>query len=333
MPGRETEGTLAPGRRVVPLAGMPNPPPLPAPEPSPAVPTPSTGEGASPAVAPADPAGTVVRSTASGAWAVPVEAPLPGDVRLGGIAAFLAGLKAPWVGLRFMNARPKLWRHGILPVLCNLVLTAALVVGLYYASSWGFAWVDEKLAGGWGWKILAVLSKTAVVCVALAAAVGAWILFQGILCGFFYSRLAREVEIALGLDPRAMREVPFLYQVIDAVRDLAWLTTIAAGCLVLNFVPVIGSVAAFFVGAYFNCLAFGIEYLDYPQALRARDRRAQRAFARQHRAATLGLGAGAFLISFLPLLGAVLLTTATTGAVLLYRRLEPNAAAGVPPAR
>ena len=38
--------------------------------------------------------------------------------------------------------------------------------------------------------------------------------------------------------------------------------------------------------------------------------------------ATLGLGSSVMLLTFIPLLSPVLLTTAATGAVLLYRELE-----------
>lgn len=257
-----------------------------------------------------------------------MQTPPPVPVELKGLAAFAAGMKAPLTGLRFMNRRPELWRHGILPVTCNLLLTAALIIGLFYGARWGFEKLDAWFDPGWGWKILAVLSKIAVVIVAIGLTIAAWILFQGILCGYFYSRLAREVELALGLPAEAMREVPFWYQVADALRDLFWLSLIAIGCFVLNFIPIIGSIGAMIAGAYFNCFTFGLEYLDYPQALRARSWKKQRDFARKHRAATLGLGASALVLSFVPILNAIMLTTAATGAVLLYRQLEPRAGEG-----
>ena len=46
------------------------------------------------------------------------------------------------------------------------------------------------------------------------------------------------------------------------------------------------------------------------------------AAARRLRAATLDLGSSGMLLTFIPLLSPVLLTTAATGAVLLYRKLE-----------
>ena len=245
--------------------------------------------------------------------------PLP---RRSALSSFLAGFAAPWAGLRYMNRHPSLWRHGILPVLCNLVLSAALFVGLIYGWFRAYAWLGTLFPANWWGATLAVLSVILVAALEIALAVAAWIVFQGIFCGFFYSRLAREVEIQLGLTPDRMREVPLLYQITDALLDLTALTAVAVGCFLFGWIPIIGAPVALAFGLYFDGFVFGMDYLDYPQALRARGRSVQRAFARRHRAATLGLGTSVMLITFIPLLSPVLLTTAATGAVLLYRELE-----------
>ena len=238
------------------------------------------------------------------------------------LTAFREGFAAPWIGLRFMNAHPALWRHGILPVLCNLVLTAALFTGLIYGWFRAYAWIDTLFPANWWWSALEVLSVILVAALEIALAVAAWIVSQGIFCGYFYSKLAREVELLLGLKPEQMREVPLLYQITDALRDLAALTAVAVGCFILGWVPLLGAPVALGIGLYFDCFVFGMDYLDYPQALRARGRKVQRAFARRHRATTLGLGSSVWLLTFIPVLSPVLLTTAATGAVLLYRKLE-----------
>ncbi len=249
-------------------------------------------------------------------------APPPLPSRRGALSSFLDGFAAPWAGLRYMNAHPRLWRHGILPILCNLLLSVALFAGLVYGWFRAYAWLGTAFPENWWGATLAILSVIVVAALEIALAVAAWIVFQGILCGFFYSRLAREVEIQLGLAPERMHEVPLLYQVTDAILDLAVLVAVAIGCFLIGWVPFVGAPLAVGLGLYFDCFVFGMDYLDYPQALRARGRRVQRAFARRHRAATLGLGSSVMLLTFIPLLSPVLLTTAATGAVLLYRKLE-----------
>jgi CysZ protein len=224
-----------------------------------------------------------------------------------------------------MQQHPRLWRHAVLPVLCNLVLSALLLAGLIYGGVALYDYLEALLPSErWWWDIVRVLWGVVVTAMILACALVGWLLFQGILCGFFYSLLAREVEIQLGMNPADIREVPLWYQVVDALLDAVVLTGVAVGCFVLSFVPVIGAPSALLIGGYFNCFVFGMDYLDYPQALRAFDRRAQREFARRHRAATLGLGASVSLLTFVPVVNSILLTTAAVGAVLLYRRLEPE---------
>ncbi|HLP03300.1 MAG TPA: EI24 domain-containing protein [Opitutaceae bacterium] len=246
--------------------------------------------------------------------------PLPRPA--GWLARFAEGFSTPWSGLRYMNAHPALWRHGILPIICNLLLSAALFAGLIWGWFATYDWLDARFPANWWGNTLEVLSVIAVAALEIALAVAAWIVFQGIFCGFFYSRLAREVEIQLGLAPDQMREVPLIYQVTDALLDLAALTAVAIGCFAIGWIPLVGAPLAVGLGLYFDCFVFGMDYLDYPQALRARGRSVQRRFARRHRAHTLGLGTSVMLITFVPLLSPVLLTTAATGAVLLYRKLE-----------
>ena len=258
---------------------------------------------------------------------------------LTGMRGFITGFTTPWAGLMHMNRHPALWRDAILPMLLNLVLTTLFLVGLVVAAVHSFnaiyGWLDGLFPEGW-WVILEVLAGIvlglAVAVVVLGLAIAGWLVFQGILCGYFYSELARKVEIQLGLKPEQMREVPLRYQVVDALLDLGTLTLVAVGCLALNIIPVVGPVAAVVLGIYFDCFVFGMDYLDYPQALRARNRKVQRQFARRHRASTLGLGSSVMIITFIPIVNSVFLTTAAVGAVLLYRQLAPDEQPVFPPA-
>jgi hypothetical protein len=57
-----------------------------------------------------------------------------------------------------------------------------------------------------------------------------------------------------------------------------------------------------------------------PRSLRGERRIAQFRYARGISRQTVGLGAAAFLFQFVPIIGAVFLTSAVVGAVLLHRR-------------
>ncbi len=73
---------------------------------------------------------------------------------------------------------------------------------------------------------------------------------------------------------------------------------------------------------YFTCFALGREYWDYPLSLRGLRRKEKHLFANQHKMHTLGLGTAVIILLLIPIVNAVLLTTAVTGAVLLQRKIS-----------
>ena len=95
---------------------------------------------------------------------------------------------------------------------------------------------------------------------------------------------------------------------------------INAGLLMLNVMPVIGSIAALLLGFYFDGFIFGADYLDYPMSLRGMRRRDKRDLCMSHRWKTIGLGGGVFAFNLVPVVGAILGAAAVVGAVLMFHR-------------
>jgi CysZ protein len=236
-------------------------------------------------------------------------------------AAFGQGLSAPWLGFRYMARHLGLWRYGVIPVLLNLLIATLLLVVLVGLAVLFFGKLHPWFDDGRLWRLAEILFGLLLLAAVLGLALVAWLVLQGILCGHFYSKLARQVELQLGVRPGEIKELPFSYQVADTLRDVGFLAVANTACIAVQIVPGIGSVLGLCAGYYFNCFTFGLDYLDHPLALRGMRRREKRAFAKRHRAHTLGLGTAVLAITLLPLINAILLTTAVTGAVLLHRRL------------
>jgi len=235
--------------------------------------------------------------------------------------AFGEGLSGPWLGFRYMARHPGLWRYGVVPVLLNLLITTLLLVVLIVAAVLFFSRLHPWFADGWIWIVLEILFGLLLLGCVLGLALVAYFVLQGILCGHFYGKLARQVELQLGIRPEEIREVPFSYQVADTLRDVGFLALVNTACIAVQIVPGIGSVLGVCGGYYFNCFTFGLDYFDHPLALRGVRRQDKRAFAKRHRAHTLGLGTAVLALTLLPVVNAILLTTAVTGAVLLHRQL------------
>jgi uncharacterized protein involved in cysteine biosynthesis len=242
-------------------------------------------------------------------------------------SAILQGVLVPWRGLLFLVRRPTLWRYGLVPLVLNFFITTFVAVSFLGGVAALFVWLHPHYPGGWLGGVLEVASGAGLILASLAVALGTWKFLEGVLCGWFYYRLARNIERKLGVAADELLEVPWKKQVADTAVEVAALLAVNLGFLALHLIPVLGSVAGTVGGVYFNCWLLGKTYLSYPQDLRGRRRAEKVAFARGHRGQTLGLGAAALVLNFVPLLGPVLLTTAVAGSVLLYRELEKAPAA------
>jgi CysZ protein len=243
-------------------------------------------------------------------------------------AAFREGVASPWTGWRYMWQHPALWRYGLIPLVMNLLVTGLLLAALIALAGYSIVAMHPQFSDDWLGRVLEILVAVAVLIAAFGVSAIIWVILQGVLCGHFYSKLAEQVELQLGMARENIREVPFAYQIRDALGDAALLTGVNAGLLMLHCVPGIGSIVGAGGSYYFTSMTFGLDYFGHPLALRGKRRSEMRAFARRHRAHTLGLGTAVGAVSLVPLVNAVLLTTAVVGAVLLHRRLAKDDGSG-----
>jgi CysZ protein len=237
------------------------------------------------------------------------------------------GLAAPVDGFVFMARHPRLWSYAVVPVLLNILITAFILLLLIAAGAAFAVKLHPHFPSVWWGLALEILTAAAFLAVVGALAVGTGVVLNGMLCGHSHVKLARQVELLLGMRADQIHEVPFRHQAADSLRDVGWLLIVNLGLLALNIMPGAGTVAAVLLGGYFNGMTFGMDYLELPMSLRGLLREEQRAFAKRHRWHTIGLGLGVFVLNLVPVVGSILLATASAGAVLLYRRLEPAATA------
>ncbi len=243
---------------------------------------------------------------------------------------FSEGLAGSVRGLLYLNQHPALWRFAIWPTLLNAVISGLVLVVMVVGVITLIAWRVTHFDGGDWWAVmLEVLIALGLVVLALGVTLAVFWLAQGVLMGHFYSRLAAKVEEQLGIDPREIEEVSFRYQVIDAVIDTTLLLAALLGFLVLQLIPIIGTVIGLVGWVYANGYILGRDVMDHPLKLRGWRRARRRAFGWQHRGVVVGLGLVVFLLNFLPLVGAMLQTTTVVGAVLLHREMQRGAVADV----
>lgn len=238
------------------------------------------------------------------------------------------GLSAPVNGLLYMNQHPGLWRYAVWPTLLNIVISTLVLIWLIVVCiaiiGWR-AWGDGDVT--WWSVTREVLIAVGMLVLALGLTLAVYWLVQGVLMGHFFSKLAEQVERELGVEPDELGEVSFRFQVIDAAIDTTLLLLVLLGFLVLQLIPVLGTVLGFVGWVYANGYILGRDVMDHPLKLRGRRRAERRAFGRRHRGVVVGIGLVVFALNLVPVAGAMLQTTSVVGAVLLYRQMREGDAA------
>jgi uncharacterized protein involved in cysteine biosynthesis len=135
-----------------------------------------------------------------------------------------------------------------------------------------------------------------------------------------FSRLALEVERLIGLGERELKPVSLLGEAAGLIFSLLVLIVGSTVLIALIFIPVIGGILSFVVGMLFTCWIMGLDYLGYPLALRGLPRWRQYPFGWQNSSRAIGLGLFVSTCELIPILGAIPLTSAVVGAVLLQRK-------------
>jgi len=221
-----------------------------------------------------------------------------------------------------MAKRPGLWRFALAPLLLNLLVTCLLTFLLALGGIAVFSKIHAAFAGSW-WRLpVEALAFCFFIVAALGVLMAAWLVVQSVLCVWFYDRLARKVEMQIGLEPGELRDIPLGPQIADALRDALLLIAINIACLAVQIVPLIGTVLGTCGSYYFTCSTLGYAFLDYPLSLRGMRRNEKLLFVRRHRSHSLGLGTSAMFLAIVPIVNAVFLTTAVVGAVLLHRKIR-----------
>lgn len=235
------------------------------------------------------------------------------------------GALAPLRGARWLIAHPALWQWVALPIALTIgsILTA-------FGLTWRYA--DDILS--WWWPqpvgglavVWAVIYGVFVVSLFVASAVGLWILGH-IVAGPFYDRLAADVEASVVQTP----DDPFDWSVAigDAAQSfghsILGLTTyllLAAPLLLLNLVPVIGSLLYTVCGVALTSLFLARDLLDVPLSRRRFAFLTKVAYLREHLWLVLGLGLGTTGLLLVPLLDLLVLPCSVLGGTLLFLAIE-----------
>ena len=216
-------------------------------------------------------------------------------------------------------------RYVIIPLIINTTLFAAAI---YILTQQMNRWM-EKLLPGWlswlEWLILPLFAVTILLIVFFT-----FTLVANLVSAPFNSYLSASVEYKLtGSKPESLVNEPAWKTVVRTVRAeirktiyfLLWLIPLA----LLTIIPVI-NVAAPFAWFLFAAWSFSIEYTDSPLGNRGMLFEEIRAYNRDNRMRSLGLGTGVFVMTSIPVLNFLAMPVAVCAATKMTTRISAQKA-------
>ena len=177
-----------------------------------------------------------------------------------GLTSYIKALRLIWAN--------HLVRYLLIPVLLNIIVVVALVFSGVGIGDWINGIIERSVENMNGWihtAMIGIKIILPIVFFALFIFIGGTIV--NILMSPIYTLLSEKTETIL-----TGKEFPFdmkqtirdIWRAIRiAVRNTAKQLTLTVLCLLLNFIPVVGSIAAIILIFIINAYYFGYGFMDY----------------------------------------------------------------------
>jgi CysZ protein len=244
--------------------------------------------------------------------------------RTGFFAGFAMGIRLLGRGFRLWVTSPRLMLIGAIPGLITLVLIVAAAVALAvnlenistFLTPFAERW-DEVYRTG-----VRVLVMAALAGAGLLVFVYSYTAITLLIGQPFFEKISERVELNLGGVPHEV-EAPILSSIArgigESLRVLLVTIAIGLGLFILGFIPLIGTVLAWVLGALTGGWFLALELSTVAFERRGIALRQRRAALGAQRSTTLGFGIAVFLLFLVPFGALVTMPAAAAGATLLAR--------------
>ncbi len=236
--------------------------------------------------------------------------------------SFARGFTANFSSLNLLSKHKGLIVYFIVPFIINIFLLTGLLYFSYtFIKPWIYGFIDGS---SWLYEVLRwilaplLFMALAIITVLLYSITG------NIITAPFNDFLSYSIEVK---EANLTFDEPFSMKVLIAdivritlniIKMLVILIIINLFLLVLNFIPVIGSILYSILSFMTSTFFFGFQFFDFPLERRRYDFKQKLKIAWRYKFMTMGLGTGFMVVTFIPILGFLGLNMSTMGATVLF---------------
>ncbi len=246
----------------------------------------------------------------------------------GASAQFRTGLAFFRSGVTTVIGQPHLWPYVFIPAMLTLTALVGAVVGTWMVLDWltGSMWTAAVGASA-GWTVLLWLTHWALRLLIMVVFGLAAYMVAGLIAVPFNDRLSNDIELQiLGPEEEAFSWSVLLGDLLMSLRHtlaglLLW-ASLMASLFLLNLLPGVGSVIGTIGSIFVSCALLSRETMDGCMSRRRLTFLHKLRIVRANLWLCLGLGFGAWLLMWVPLMNFLVLPMAVAGGTRMFCWLE-----------
>ncbi|NUN47612.1 MAG: EI24 domain-containing protein [Candidatus Brocadiae bacterium] len=243
------------------------------------------------------------------------------------MAEFLTGFRDFLAGFGMVLRVPSVRTWALIPMALNTLLLIAFVTAVFLFTDDVTRWVFGDASSTWG-RIAWWLAWFVTLLLGLLLAVGLMLVLSSVVAAPFYTKLSEAALVHVTGRPVPDPSGPiWKIALVSIAQEIAKLGVfIGVQCLLIGigFIPVVGAIFA--TGVTWMLLAF--EFADYALEACGVPVLARYRFVLAHPGRCCGFGAGAFVVTLIPLLGILTAPAAVAGGARLVARIREEEASG-----
>ncbi len=240
---------------------------------------------------------------------------------------FFFGFIYPFKSINFFFKHPKLILFSIVPFLINIIIYGTIFI-LSYKWIIGFS---GKVTGAqdinavWWQELLNVLILIISFIILLFICYLAFITLSSIITAPFNEKISCYVEEVVTKE-KVKYDVGFWKDAWFSIKaetlKIIFYLSIIIPILLLNLIPVIGSIFSTIFGTFFSFFFNALDFLDYPMTRKFYNLRKKIKVIMSKKLLSLGFGASVFIIMFLPFINVLLKSICVTSGTALFFEKE-----------
>ena len=235
---------------------------------------------------------------------------------------FIYGFFYPFRCIKLFFRYPKLIGYSIVPLIINLIIYGTI---FFYSFSRITGLSEDFISNNVSDKLILEIIKLFLnVFIFLLVLIFCYFMFVilgGIISAPFNEKISRYIEENV-FGEQSGFNLPFFKDAFASIRaelkKLLFYFSIIIPLLLIDFIPMIGSVITLVFGTGFSFYYNALDYMDYPMTRRMKGFRVKLKTVNSQMMLSMGFGGISFILTFLPVINVLLNPILVTAGTSLY---------------